>query len=75
MFAAFEKDLRKQAVKVLFHNSQTSDDLIERLIDVAREAKVPVVGVTEMLPPNLRYQDWIMETLAAVERALSGATR
>jgi zinc/manganese transport system substrate-binding protein len=69
--AAFEKDLREHKVKVLIYNSQVSEKLTERLRDVARKAKVPVVGVTETMPPDVSFQDWVLGELDALDKALS----
>ncbi len=54
--AAIENDLRKRQVRMLFHNSQATDTAAERLVRIAREAKVPVVGVTETEPTGTTYQ-------------------
>ena len=70
--AAFEKDLRERKVKVLIYNSQVSEKLTERLRDIAGKAKVPVVGVTETMPPNVSFQDWVLSELDALDKALSG---
>jgi zinc/manganese transport system substrate-binding protein len=71
--AAFEKDLKERKVKVLIYNSQVSEKLTERLRDIARKAKVPVVGVSETMPPNVSFQDWVLGELDALDKALSGA--
>ena len=70
--AAFERDLKEHKVKVLIYNSQVSEKLTERLRDVAGKAKVPVVGVTETMPPNVSFQDWVLGELDALDKALSG---
>jgi len=69
--AAFEKDLRSRTVKVLFYNSQTSEALTERMRGIAKEAGVPIVGVTETEPPGKRYQEWMMSQLDALDQALA----
>jgi zinc/manganese transport system substrate-binding protein len=56
---------------VLFYNNQASDDLTRRLLGIANEAKVPVVGVSETEPPGTRYQQWMTDQLDALERALA----
>jgi len=68
--AAFEKDLRTRAVKVLVYNSQTSSALAERMRTIAANASVPVVGVTETEPQGTTYQQWMMSQLDALARAL-----
>ena len=70
--AAFEDDLKNHKVKVLLYNSQVSEKLTLRLLDIARQAKVPVVGVTETQPANLSFQDWMLGELDALDKALSG---
>ena len=70
--AAFQKDLRTRAVKVLLYNSQTSEELTEKMRSIAKESGVPVVGVTETEPAGKKYQDWMLSELAALETGLSG---
>jgi len=70
--AAFERDLRERAVKVLIYNSQVSEKLTERLRDIAIKSKVPVVGVAETMPANTIFQDWVLGELDAIDKALSG---
>lgn len=70
--AAFESDLKERKVKVLIYNSQVSEKMTERLRDIAHKAKVPVVGVTESMPANTSFQDWVLSELDALDKALSG---
>jgi zinc/manganese transport system substrate-binding protein len=70
--AAFENDLRTHRVRAVFYNKQASNNLVQRLIDIARAAKIPVVGITETAPPGASYQDWMLNELDATGRALAG---
>jgi zinc/manganese transport system substrate-binding protein len=70
--AAFERDLRTRAVKVLLYNSQTSQALAERMRTIAERAGVPVVAVTETEPQGLTYQEWMLAQLDTLDRALGG---
>ena len=70
--AAFEDDLKNHKVKVVLYNSQVSEKLTLRLLDIAKQAKVPVVGVTETLPATMSFQDWMLGELDALDKALSG---
>ena len=72
--AGFESALKSRAVKVLFYNSQTTGGVTQRMQTIARENNVPVVGVSETEPPNMRYQDWMMRQLDDTERALASGT-
>lgn len=68
--AAFEKDLKTHAVKLLIYNSQASDPIASRMEKIARAAKVPVVGATETEPKGKNYQAWMLGELQAVDKAL-----
>lgn len=69
--AAFENDLRKHQVRLLFYNSQASDPAAQRMVRIAQQAKVPVVGVTETQPAGTTFRDWVMGELNAIAQALS----
>ncbi len=68
--AAFENDLRKHAVRLMFYNSQATDPAAQRLVRIAKQSNVPVVGVTETEPPGKNYQEWMMSELDTVAQAL-----
>ncbi len=70
--AAFETDLKQHKVKVLLNNTQVSEALSERLVATAKSSNVPVVGVTETLPPGRHFHDWVLAELDALDKALSG---
>jgi zinc/manganese transport system substrate-binding protein len=70
--AAFEQDLKDHKVRVLFYNKQASSKIVQHLVELARAAKIPVVGVTETAPPDLSYQDWMLTQLNDTEKALAG---
>ena len=69
--AAFERDLVLHRVKLFLYNSQTSNAAAKRLMRIARESGVPVVGVTETEPPGTSYQQWMLTQLDAVTAALT----
>jgi len=71
--AAFEQDLKKRAVHLMFYNKQAGSKLVQRLVEVARASKVPVVGVTETMPPDTNFQNWMLRQLDDVEKALREA--
>ena len=41
---------------------------------IARDNKIPVVGVSETEPPDSTYQSWMTGQLDALDKALGGAT-
>jgi zinc/manganese transport system substrate-binding protein len=70
--AGFESDLKEPKVRLLIYNSQVSEKLTERLRDIARRAKVPVLGVTETMPAKVNFQEWLLGELNNLDKALSG---
>jgi len=46
--------------------------LVEAAIELARAAKIPVVGITETAPAGSSYQDWMLMELDETQRALAG---
>jgi zinc/manganese transport system substrate-binding protein len=67
---SLERDLKAHRVRVLFFNKQASDSLVGRVVEIARAANIPVVGVTETCPLGRSYQDWIEHELDQTEGAL-----
>jgi len=71
--ADFEKSLREKTVKILFYNSQVTDPTTQRMLDLAKNSGVPVVGVTETQPLETKdYVDWMLSELNDIEAALQG---
>lgn len=69
--AAFEDDLRAHKVKALLYNSQADDEAVKRLVGIARDAHVPVVGVSETEPAGKSYEAWMLDQLTTLDEALS----
>jgi zinc/manganese transport system substrate-binding protein len=73
--AAFEKDLRARTVKVLLYNNQASEETTKKMQAIAKDAGVPVVGISETEPPGTTFQEWMLSQLNALEAALGGNQR
>jgi zinc/manganese transport system substrate-binding protein len=50
--------VRSHRVKVLLYNSQAVSPITTQIRSAAGKAGIPVIGVTETLPPNLTFQQW-----------------
>jgi zinc/manganese transport system substrate-binding protein len=59
------------AAALLVYNEQTTSPETEQVKAAALAAGVPVVPVTETLPPGLHYLDWMSQNLDAIEAALT----
>ncbi len=71
--AAFEDDLKGHKVKAMLVNAQASEPAVQRLVRMAEDNGIPVVGVTETEPPNATYQTWMLRQLDALDKALRPA--
>jgi zinc/manganese transport system substrate-binding protein len=60
-------------VKVLLYNDQVVSAVTQQVRALARSCHIPVVGVTETMPPAYRsYQAWQLAQAEAIRRALGG---
>jgi zinc/manganese transport system substrate-binding protein len=59
-------------VKVLLYNSQAVSPITARIRSAARAAGVPVVGVSETLPPHTTFQAWQLAQVETLRAALKG---
>ena len=57
--AAFENDLKGHKVKVMLYNAQASEPAVQRLVQIAKDENIPVVGVSETEPADTSYQQWM----------------
>jgi zinc/manganese transport system substrate-binding protein len=71
--AGFENDLKGHKVRAMLYNAQAREPTVQRLVDMAKAEKVPVVGVSETEPAGASYQQWMLGQLDALDKALAGA--
>jgi len=71
--AAFDAALKEHKVKALLYNAQVTSPTTQRLKDLARSDGVPIVGVTETMPPGAKnFQTWQGDQARALLAALGG---
>ncbi len=73
--AAFENDLKGHKVKAMLYNAQASEPAVARLVQMAKDNSIPVVGVSETEPAGKTYQAWMLGQLDALDAALGGAAK
>jgi zinc/manganese transport system substrate-binding protein len=69
--AAMSELVAQRRIRVFLYNSQAVSPLTARLRSAAQEAGIPVVPVTETLPPHLTFQQWQLEQARALAAALA----
>ncbi len=68
---AFEESLKnKSKVKLLIYNAQVTDPTTDNLKKLALNNHIPVLGVSETMPANAHYYEWMNDTLEKLEKIL-----
>jgi zinc/manganese transport system substrate-binding protein len=65
--------VNNRRVKILIYNEQTITPITTNLQNQARQHNIPVVPVTETMPPGKTYQTWMSDQLDALQQALKQA--
>jgi zinc/manganese transport system substrate-binding protein len=63
--------IAKHRIRALLYNSQAVSPITARLRDAARGAGIPVVPVSETLPPGHTFQQWQLDQARALAAALA----
>jgi zinc/manganese transport system substrate-binding protein len=64
----------KKLIKILIYNEQTITPITTNLQTVAKSLNIPIVAITETMPPGKTYQTWMMGQLNTLQQALATAT-
>lgn len=59
-------------IKVLIYNVQTITPVTTNLENLAKSKGIPIVPVSETMPPGKTYQTWMMDQLNTLQTALGG---
>jgi zinc/manganese transport system substrate-binding protein len=70
--AAIRQSITSHQVRALLYNTQTTSSITEEIRRLAERSGVPVVEVSETPTPGKSYQQWMLDQLAALQRALGG---
>jgi zinc/manganese transport system substrate-binding protein len=65
------QQIAKKQISVLIYNSQTVTPITTNLLNEAQANGIPVVPVTETMPPSDTYQTWMLDELNSLETALA----
>jgi zinc/manganese transport system substrate-binding protein len=65
-----ENQINHHLIKVLIYNEQTITPSTTKLENDARAQNIPIVPVTETMPPGKTYQTWMLDQLNTLEQDL-----
>ena len=68
-----ENQITHHQIKVLIYNVQTVTPSTTKLENDARAQNIPIVPVSETMPPGKTYQTWMLDQLNVLEQALESA--
>ena len=71
---AANDQVTKKQIKVLIYNEQATEPITTNLQTAAKSLNIPIVPVTETMPPGKTYQTWMMGQLNTLQQALATAT-
>ena len=70
--AIFNNQLSQHQVKVLIYNVQTVTPVTTNLQNEAKQLNIPIVPVSETMPSGKTYQQWMLDQLTNLQKALGG---
>ena len=65
-----ENQIQHRQIRILICNDQSTSSVIARVRADAKAANIPVVGLTETMPPGETYQTWTLRQLDELRSAL-----
>lgn len=66
------RQMSQHQIKILIYNEQTQTPITTNLQTAAKQQHIPIVPVTETMPMNKTYQEWMLDQLTLLEQALQG---
>ncbi|MGA3068312.1 MAG: zinc ABC transporter substrate-binding protein [Tepidisphaeraceae bacterium] len=73
--AAANAQVSGHEIKVLICNVQTITPITTHLQQEAKDANIPIVGVSETMPLNASYQSWMLSQLQTLHTALKSSAK
>ena len=64
--AMTDDQVSKKSIKIFIYNSQTVTPITTNLEASAQANGIPIVPVSETMPPNVDYQTWMLDEMNAV---------
>ena len=71
---AINNSINNRQAKILIYNQQTVTPITTNVQNAAKKQNIPIVPVTETMPPTKTYQTWMADQLTALSAALHQST-
>ncbi|KRL05900.1 metal ABC transporter solute-binding protein [Liquorilactobacillus oeni] len=63
-----QNDIKHKRIAFFVQNTQATDKTVSNLVKIAKKYKVPVLKVTETLPENKTYKQWMLSQYKQLEK-------
>ena len=70
--AEFRRQIASHTIKAVIYNSQAVTPITTQMQDYAKQNGVPVIPVSETEPTGKTYQQWMLDQLTGLQKALGG---
>ena len=70
IIAGYQSLITNKQVKILFYNSQVSNNITKNMQDLAKKNSIPIVGITETMPANITVNQWLLSQIKDTATAL-----
>jgi zinc/manganese transport system substrate-binding protein len=68
--ARLQDDIKNKKIKMFINNIQASSPTVENMVALAKENSVAIIAVTETLPKDKNYVQWMTDQLNQIKAAL-----
>jgi zinc/manganese transport system substrate-binding protein len=70
--AQFRQQLSSRTIRALIYNSQAVTSITKQMQELASQNGIAIVAVTETMPGDKSYQEWMVDQLVSLRQALGG---
>ncbi|QGQ96401.1 metal ABC transporter substrate-binding protein [Paenibacillus psychroresistens] len=68
--AKLQDDIKAKKIKMFVYNTQSSSTTIQNMVALSKENGIPIIEVTETLPKDKNYIQWMTDILNQIKAAL-----
>jgi zinc/manganese transport system substrate-binding protein len=68
--ARLQDDIKNKKIKMFINNIQSSSPIVENMVALAKENDIPIIEVTETLPKDKSYLQWMVDQVNQIKSAL-----
>lgn len=63
--------IKEKKISFLVYNSQSDSKLVDNMLTLAKKENIPILKVTETLPKNMTYKEWMLSQYKQLNKILN----